>query len=249
VDSRQNFQNKRVWAEWSCFKYDTFADKSQLTGALERRKWQNNTMTDKATIAESKVNAPVSVLWWILVTGLLGFFGAAMLTYEHIRQLLNPNESLSCDVNSLISCGTVMKQDQAHIFGFPNSWVGIVGFSLVIAFAVAQLFFRRSYSKKVWVGFVAGLGLAATFVTFLFSQSMFVIHVLCPYCMVVWAGVIPLFIHILLWSRSFGIFDLKPAAIDRAKAIFEWSWVIAVGFELAVFAAVYLSFIDAFRAI
>ncbi len=172
-----------------------------------------------------------------------------MLTYEHIRQLLNPNESLSCDVSNLISCGTVMKQPQAHIFGFPNSWVGVAGFALVIAFASGQLFFKRTYSKQVWVGFVAGLGFAATFVSFLFSQSMFVIHVLCPYCMVVWAGTIPLFIHILLWSRANGIFDLKPASLARAKAVYEWSWVIAIGTEIAVFAFIYASFIDAFRAL
>ncbi len=189
------------------------------------------------------------MLWWILITGVIGFFGAVMLTYEHIRQLVNPNESLSCDFNNLISCGTVMKQPQAHIFGFPNSWVGVVGFAIVIAFALAQLFFKRTYSRQVWVGFVAGIGFAATFVTFLFSQSMYVIHVLCPYCMVVWAGTIPLFIHIVLWARANGIFELKPAALEKAKAIFEWSWVIAVVTEIAVFAVIYASFIDAFRAL
>ena len=88
------------------------------------------------------------MLWWILVTGLIGLFGAVSLTVEHIHQLLNPNESLSCDFNNLISCGKVMQQEQAHIFGFPNSWVGIVGFILVVGFASMQLFFGRDYSKR-----------------------------------------------------------------------------------------------------
>ena len=170
-----------------------------------------------------------------------------MLTYEHARQLLNPNEVLSCDFNNLISCGKVMQQDQAHIFGFPNSWIGVVGFSLVIAFAVMQLFAGKTYSRRVWVSFLGGLGLAATFVSFLFSQSMFVIHILCPYCMVVWAATIPLFIHILLWSRANGLFALQPKVMARAKTVFEWSWAISLVTELLVFAFIYVSFIDAFR--
>jgi uncharacterized membrane protein len=196
-----------------------------------------------------KISAPKSVLWWILVTGLIGFFGAAMLTYEHIHQTLNPNGILSCDFNNLISCGKVMQQEQAHIFGFPNSWVGVIGFTLVLGFAGMQLFFGREYSKRTWIAFVGGLGFAVTFVSFLFSQSMYVIHVLCPYCMVVWAGTIPLFIHVVLWARADGLFELKPAALARAKAVYEWSWVIAVVFELAVFAVIYSSFVEAFRAI
>jgi len=76
-----------------------------------------------------------------------------------------------------------------------------------------------------------------------------VIHVLCPYCMVVWAGTIPLFIHVVLWARASELFELKPAALARAKSVYEWSWVIAIGVELAVFGFIYVSFIDAFRAI
>ena len=196
-----------------------------------------------------KISAPKSVLWWILITGLIGFFGAAMLTYERIHQLLVPNESLSCDFNNLISCGKVMQQDQAAIFGFPNSLIGVVGFVLVLGFAGMQIFFGREYSKRTWHAFIAGIGFAVTFVAFLFSQSMFVIHVLCPYCMVVWAGTIPLFIHVVLWARAAGVYELKDATIARAKAVYEWSWVIAIGVEVAVFAFIYVSFIDAFRAI
>ncbi len=196
-----------------------------------------------------KIIAPKSLLWWILTTGLVGLFGAVSLTYEHIHQQLFPNESLSCDFSNAISCGAVMMQDQAHIFGFANSWIGVFGFILVVGFAILQLFAKKTYSKQVWVAFVAGLGFAATFVSFLFSQSMFVIHILCPYCMVVWAGTIPLFIHVLLWARATELFDLKPKSLARAKAIFEWSWVIAIAVEVVVFAFIYVSFLDAFRAL
>jgi uncharacterized membrane protein len=198
---------------------------------------------------DEKVVAPKSVLWWILVTGAVGLFGAGMLTYERIRQQLFPNESLSCDLNVWVSCGSVMKRDQAHIFGFPNSWVGVIGFILVVGFAAMQLFFYRRYSKRVWAGFVAGLGFALTFVAFLLSQSLFVIHILCPYCMVVWAATIPLFIHVVLWIRTTDVFEISPASKARAAAIFEWSWVIALVIELATAAVVYVSFIESFRAL
>ena len=198
---------------------------------------------------DEKVFAPRSVLWWILVTGAVGLFGAGMLTYERIRQQLFPNESLSCDLNVWVSCGSVMKRDQAHIFGFPNSWVGVIGFVLVVGFAAMQLFFYRQYSKRVWASFVAGLGFALTFVGFLLSQSLFVIHILCPYCMVVWAATIPLFIHVVLWIRTTDVFEINAESKARAAALYEWSWVIALVIELATAAVVYVSFIESFRAL
>lgn len=204
--------------------------------------WQNEHVNEK-------IIAPKSILWWILTTGLIGLFGAASLTYERIHQQIFPNEALSCDFSNAISCGAVMKQDQAQIFGFANSWIGVAGFILVVAFALMQLVAKRTYSRRVWVAFVGGLGFAATFVGFLFSQSMFVIHILCPYCMVVWAGTIPLFVHVLLWARANEIFELQPRSLARAKAIYEWSWVIAIATEVVVFAFIYVSFLDAFRAL
>ena len=198
---------------------------------------------------DEKVLAPKSVLWWILVTGATGLFGAGMLTYERIRQQILPSETLSCDLNVWVSCGSVMKRDQAHIFGFPNSWVGVVGFILVVGFAAMQIFFNRQYSKRVWAGFVAGLCFALTFVGFLLSQSLFVIHILCPYCMVVWAATIPLFIHVVLWIRTTDVFDLSEQSRARAATIFEWSWVIALVIELATLAVIYVSFIDSFRSL
>ncbi|MEY4367843.1 MAG: hypothetical protein RLZ28_1258 [Actinomycetota bacterium] len=198
---------------------------------------------------DEKVFAPRAVLWWILVTGAVGLFGAGMLTYERIRQQLFPNESLSCDLNVWVSCGSVMKRDQAHIFGFPNSWVGVIGFVLVVGFAAMQLFFYRQYSKRVWASFVAGLGFALTFVGFLLSQSLFVIHILCPYCMVVWAATIPLFIHVVFWIRTTDVFEINPRSKARAAALYEWSWVITLVIELATAAVVYVSFIESFRAL
>jgi len=198
---------------------------------------------------DKKVFAPKSVLWWVLVTGAVGLFGAAMLSYERIRQQLFPNETLSCDLNVWVSCGSVMKRDQAHIFGFPNSWVGVVGFILVVGFAALQLFFNRQFSKRIWAGFMAGIGFALTFVGFLLSQSLFVIHILCPYCMLVWAATIPLFIHVTLWIRTTDVFDISEASKARAATWFAWSWVIAIMIELATAIVIYVSFIDSFRAL
>ena len=74
-----------------------------------------------------------------LVTGLLGFYGAATLVYERLQLFLDAGHRTSCDINSWLSCGTVMRTPQAEAFGFPNPFIGIVAYAVVVAVALAVL--------------------------------------------------------------------------------------------------------------
>ncbi|MEQ4724193.1 vitamin K epoxide reductase family protein [Nonomuraea sp. B19D2] len=39
---------------------------------------------------------------------------------------------MSCNINSVVSCGTVGSSWQAHLFGFPNAFLGLVAEPVVI---------------------------------------------------------------------------------------------------------------------
>lgn len=120
----------------------------------------------------------------MLVAGALGLLAAFLLSVERVEQLINPNSQLFCDVNVIFNCSTVMQTWQAKVFGFPNSFIGLMTYPVVITLAVAGLAgvkFPRWFMVAAQIGF--GLGLI--FAYWLFFQSLYVIQVLCPLCLVV----------------------------------------------------------------
>lgn len=130
---------------------------------------------------------------FLLVTAGIGWLAAFILTVEKINLLKNPGEALACDISAFVSCGGVVNQAQAEVFGFPNPLLGIAGFAVVATLGVL-LASGGSMPRWFWAGLQAGVLFGIGFVTWLQSQSIYVIEVLCPYCMVVWVVMIPMFV-------------------------------------------------------
>mgnify|MGYP006293003421 CR=1 FL=1 len=177
----------------------------------------------------------------LIVLGFIALSAAFALVLERIHMLENPASKLSCDLNAFISCGSVMKTAQSHIFGFPNPLIGLMGFSVVIAVGFAILA-GAEFKLWFWRMFNAGIGAAMVFVLWLFTQSTFAIQILCPYCMVVWAAVVPMFWNTLLFSAREGIIDLPDKWIERAFKWYDAKWIFAVVTEFLVALAILIQF-------
>ena len=130
---------------------------------------------------------------FLLVTATIGWLAAFILTIEKVNLLKNPGEALACDISAFVSCGGVVNQEQAEVFGFPNPLMGIAGFAVVATIGVL-LASGGTIPRWFWAGLQAGVLFGVGFVTWLQSQSIYVIEVLCPYCMVVWLVMIPMFV-------------------------------------------------------
>ncbi|MEV8609588.1 vitamin K epoxide reductase family protein [Amycolatopsis sp. NPDC051373] len=130
--------------------------------------------------------------WLYLVGGALGLAAAIALTLEKIAKLRDPAYVPSCSINPVISCGSVMDSSQASAFGFPNPLIGIAAFSVVVTFGVVLL---TGYTapRWVWLGMQLGATFGVGFVHWLIFASLYRIHALCPYCMVVWIVTIATF--------------------------------------------------------
>lgn len=142
--------------------------------------------------------------WILAVGGLIGFIAAFVLTIERIELLINPNYIPTCNVNPLISCGSVMKTEQARVFGFPNPIIGIFSFAIVTTIGMALLA-GATFKRWFWLGLQAGTIFGLGFVHWLFYQSVYNIGALCPYCMVVWAVTIPIFWYVTLYNLRTGV--------------------------------------------
>ena len=127
---------------------------------------------------------------------------------DKIELLKNPNFIPDCNINPVISCGSIIKTDQAAAFGFPNPFIGLVGFAVVVTIGVSILSGVK-YKKWIMQGLQAGSLLGVIFVHWLMFQSLYTIGALCPYCMVVWTVTLAIFWYTLLYNFRNNVFSVK----------------------------------------
>ena len=89
------------------------------------------------------------------------------------------------------------------MFGFPNPFIGLMAWPVVITIGVALLGGVR-FPRWFWAGFNVGVAGALVFVGWLIAQSIYVLDVLCPWCMLTWAVTIPTFWAVTLYNLREG---------------------------------------------
>ncbi|WP_405016645.1 vitamin K epoxide reductase family protein [Kitasatospora sp. NBC_00070] len=165
--------------------------------------------------------------WLFVVTGLLGLFASAVLTLDKIKLLEDPSYVPSCSINPIISCGSVMLSDQASVFGFPNSLIGLAAFAVVVAVG-AGILAGAVYARWFWLGLQLGTLFGIGFVTWLMTQTLYSIGALCPYCMVVWAAMIPLFWYTTLHNLTAGVIRAPGALRPVVREAARYHWAVPV---------------------
>ncbi|GAA4392803.1 MULTISPECIES: vitamin K epoxide reductase family protein [Brevibacterium] len=185
---------------------------------------------------------PFAVL--LLVTGIIGWVASAVLVAERLALFRDPEHVTSCDINPWVSCGKVMGSWQSELFGFPNPLIGIVAFAVIITTAMAVLA-GAQLGRWYWIGLQVAVSLGTVFVIWLWSQALFSLYLLCLYCMVVWAAMIPLFLLLTIRNLVHGIIP-APAGLVRFTA--DWAWTLVALIYIAVAASVYLRFFPAFTS-
>jgi len=197
------------------------------------------TITAEATFAPSKKLAAI----WIIY-GLIGLIAAFALVLEKIHVLESPDATLSCDLNVFISCKSVMASAQSHIFGFPNPLIGVGGFMIPITVGFATLAGAKlqEWFYRMMVG---GFALAFIFVVWLSTQSIFVIGVLCPYCMLAWFGTIPLFWHTLIWAAHEDIIQAPISWTPMIDRLAARPWIATAITELTIVVVIVVTFWNA----
>jgi uncharacterized membrane protein len=125
---------------------------------------------------------------WIFLSMLIGavlsLVAAFVLSVEAVELAKNPNAALSCSINIVLNCATVAAHPSATLFGFPNSFLGLLAEPVVITVAIAGLMgiaFPRRFMFLAQIGYALGFA----FAVYLFFVSMFVIQALCPWCLLV----------------------------------------------------------------
>ena len=127
-----------------------------------------------------------SVTVWVtmLIASVASLVASFVLSVEAITLAENPNADLGCNINAVISCGTVGGSWQASVLGFPNAFLGLMTEPVVITLAVASLAgvrFPRWFMLAAQTVYTLGLA----FAYWLFYEAMFDIGALCPWCLLI----------------------------------------------------------------
>ncbi len=157
-----------------------------------------------------------AVPWILIICGIISLVASIAITVEKIDLLKNPHYSPICDLNPIISCGSVMQSVQANAFGFMNTFIGLVGFPIVVTIGVALLAGAR-FKRWFWLGGLGGLGLGILFAYWLLFESVYRIGALCPWCLSVDVATTIAFWYLLLYELQQGWLKL-PARLQA----FAW---------------------------
>lgn len=127
---------------------------------------------------------------WIFASMLVGaiasLIASFVLSVEAVELARNPDAVLSCSINAVLNCATVGLHPSASLWGFPNSFLGLIAEPVVITVAIAGLAgvkFPRLFMFVAQICYTLGF----IFAMYLFYVSFFVIQALCPWCLLVTA--------------------------------------------------------------
>lgn len=123
----------------------------------------------------------------MLAASLAALYVSFMLSAETLELARHPNVALGCDINSVVSCSTVAQSWQAEFIrfaglSFPNAFFGIAAESVFVTIAViglVRIAVPRWFALATWLGGFAAL----LYAYWLFTQSLYVINALCPWCL------------------------------------------------------------------
>ena len=151
---------------------------------------------------------PISLAILLIVTGIIGWYASFALTIDKIAVLTNPQADLDCNISVIVQCGVNLGSWQGAILGFPNPIIGLGAFVAPIAVGVALLA-GATFARWFWMAFNVGVLGAFAFILWLSYQSIFNLGTLCPWCMLVWSMVIPMFWGLTLSNAKAGVFGRR----------------------------------------
>ncbi|MCA9349589.1 vitamin K epoxide reductase family protein, partial [Candidatus Saccharibacteria bacterium] len=133
------------------------------------------------------------------VSGGLGILAAMQLALDQLHLLEDPGFVPVCSINQTVSCTPVIESWQSSVFGFPNSYLGLVSFAMILAVGVA-LIGKVKFPR--WYMLIFNLGTLGGFIMvhWLAGSVMFDIGKLCLWCVLVWICTGASFVYTLAYN-------------------------------------------------
>ncbi len=168
-----------------------------------------------------------------LIAATIGLAASLVLTYDKLHYLKDPSYVPSCNINPIISCGSVMKTEQASLLGLPNTVFGIAGFSILLFMGLALVTGTKLH-KRLWQAVNAAVLAGFIFFVYLFFEGVYRINAICPYCFAVWLIMPPVLLYTTLYNLEAGNLKLGLGANTKAS-LMRWHWEILTSWYIIFF--------------
>lgn len=178
-------------------------------------------------VKDRRFAAPSALAILLIVGGAVGLLAAFELTIDKFQLLLDPSFQPPCNISPFFTCSANLKSPLGSAFGFPNPLLGLIMFPAPIFLGVASLA-GVGFPRWFWALFNVGIAFAIGFVIWLMSVSVFSLGTLCPWCMTVWAVVIPMSIATTLFNVRNEALPLGGAASRIAGRLLGWTPIISL---------------------
>jgi uncharacterized membrane protein len=165
----------------------------------------------------------LAVFW--VAAGVVGWVVSFLLYLEYVGQLTDSEPIVSCTFSVVVSCGPNLLSPGGNLLGFSNSIIGITAFLGPVLAGVGVLA-GGAFHRWYWRAFATGVAAAFVLVHVFAWRSVFEYGVLCPWCMIVWLAVIPLFWATLGWALRDGVLGRGPVVRTAGSAISSWLGVV-----------------------
>lgn len=127
-------------------------------------------------------------MWKVVkVFAIIGIILAVYLLWE---QFFRPPFSV-CDINGFINCNAIISGQVAATLGIPTPLIGLLGYIII--------FFAALYKKKKLLLGMALFGLI--FCLWIAFQELFLLHVICPVCILCQLDMLSVFVLAVLLLR------------------------------------------------
>lgn len=205
-------------------------------------------LADKTQPIDRQTNKQTIFSWKITILGFIALAASLILAIERIKLYEHPNEKLNCDISPFIACGSVMDSWQAQAFGFPNIFIGIVAFTIIVTTGCALLA-GANLARWYWICLQIGTVLATVFIIWLWYQSVYKIGSLCVYCMVIWACMYPILIIVTRRNLNNAVFGTKLKNAKITQIFNEWHWIILTIIYLTIITSITIHFWEGWVAL
>ena len=175
----------------------------------------------------------------MVISGFIGLVTSFVLSIEAWQLAADSSARFGCDISSVLSCSAVAQTWQARILGFPNAFLGIFFEAVVLAISVALCAGVR-FPRWYMLGTNLLYTVALFFAFWLFSQSYFVIQVLCPWCLLITLTTTLVFAGLTRINVRDGVIP-APQGLRRAVAQgLDWAlWGLIIFGVIAMVVAKY----------
>lgn len=175
----------------------------------------------------------------MVISGFIGLVTSFVLSIEAWQLAADSSARFGCDISSVLSCSAVAQTWQARILGFPNAFLGIFFEAVVLAISVALCAGVR-FPRWYMLGTNLLYTVALFFAFWLFSQSYFVIQVLCPWCLLITLTTTLVFAGLTRINVRDGVIS-APQGLRRAVAQgLDWAlWGLIIFGVVAMVVAKY----------